>query len=413
MEQIGRAMQVQSELLKQMHERQRMLEEVVKDNRRHELMINSAQALNESFQGLQRVQERLSDQLRENSGASRGRSAAVTIALLLLVAVGGFLAWRITESADSFNANLKAAFEPGAREREVQDGLARLETRLRGVEDADRAAFRDEIDKLRSGFSELTAENQKLAKERDKAHQDLGAASATLGSAHNELTELRSKVPTLEKDNARLTAQGVADQKTIVQLNDVIAMMKESRAPGPASPAPPPAAPTEGAGETARKPAPAEMPPAEPRPATIGAADGPTARAEPEVTGAGSEALAPFATAQLDALNALLKNHRGSDRYELKKVERVGQKRLWNVVMEVRGPDGEITKTIEAKTLGFLIDVNRGLLEIEFQGGHVTFQGTAGRSPKSPFFNDRYLIVVLGANGRDWAAANYGFVQQK
>ena len=68
-------MQVQAELLKQMHERQRMLEDVVKDNRRHELVINSAQALNESFQGLQRVQERLADQLR---GQRRRRAAAAS-----------------------------------------------------------------------------------------------------------------------------------------------------------------------------------------------------------------------------------------------------------------------------------------------------------------------------------------------
>jgi hypothetical protein len=54
------------------------------------------------------------------------------------------------------------------------------------------------------------------------------------------------------------------------------------------------------------------------------------------------------------------------------------------------------------------------MLEIEFETGYVTFhQGPAGKSTKSPFFNNRYLIVVLGANGRDWLDSGFPFVRQK
>jgi hypothetical protein len=399
MEQIGRAMQVQSELLKQMHERQRMLEDVVKDNRRHELMINSAQALNESFQGLQRVQERLADKLDEGSGSSRARFAILTIALLLLVAIGGILTWRIVDSADSLNANLKSALTPNAREQELQADLARLESRVRDVEEADRAAFQAEIEKLRKGLSEITSDNEQLRRERDGALEGLGATKAILTGAQTELADLKGKSQTLEKDNARLTAQGVADQKTITQLNDVIAMMKEARSPAPTK-----APDDEVAQKGSARP---DAPPgdrASPPPAG--------GTSEAAVTSASSDALAPFTIAQVDALNLLLKSHRGSDRYELKKVEKSGQKKLWSVTMEVRGPDGNLVRTIDSESMAFWIKGD--LLEIEFQGGSVTFhQGMAGKSTKSPFFNDRYVIVVLGTNGKEWLAANHPFVRTR
>ena len=117
----------------------------------------------------------------------------------------------------------------------------------------------------------------------------------------------------------------------------------------------------------------------------------------------------PFPAAQLEPLNALLKSHRGSDQFELKKVEKIGQKKLWNVAMEVRGPDGTLNKSIEAESLAFWL---RGdLLEIEFEGGSVTFHQGTGKSVKSPFYNNRYVIVVLGANGKEWPAANLPFVR--
>jgi hypothetical protein len=404
MEQIGRAMQVQSELLKQMHERQRLLEDVVKDNRRHELVINSAQALNESFQGLQRVQERLADKLEESGGASRGRFALLLLGLVLLAGVGGVVAWRIMLGADSINANLKSALDPRARDKELQSDLAKLEARVRDVEEADRAAFQDEIEKLRKGLGAITAENEQVRRERDGAREELGAAKASLGGAQSELTELRGRSVTLEKDNARLTAQGVADQKTIVQLNDVIAMMKDAK-----SPAQPQGASAARDGEAAKAAGP--PPPADPQPPAP-KGDAP-ARTEPEVAGASTEPLVPFPAAEVEKLNALLKAHRGSDRYELKKVEKSGRGKLWNVLMEVRGPDGVIAKTVEAETLAFWISKDK-ILDVEFQGGSVTFhQGSQGRSTKSPFFNDRYVIVVLLSEPEAWLTANQPYVKAK
>ena len=77
-------------------------------------MINSAQALNESFQGLQRVQERLADKLDYNQTSTRGRFVVIAVALLLLVAVGGILTWRLIDSA---TARRPAGMGIGGRQR--------------------------------------------------------------------------------------------------------------------------------------------------------------------------------------------------------------------------------------------------------------------------------------------------------
>ncbi len=44
----------------------------------------------------------------------------------------------------------------------------------------------------------------------------------------------------------------------------------------------------------------------------------------------------------------------------------------------------------------------------------MTFhQGVNGRPTKSPFFNNRYQIVVLGISGEQWLKANLPFVKTR
>jgi hypothetical protein len=394
-----------------MHERTRMLEDVVKDNRRHELVINSAQALNESFQGLQRVQERLADKLEDSGGVSRARFVVIAMALLALAVVGAVLTWRIVEKADTLNSNIRAALDPKARDADLEAGLAKLENRIQGVEAADRAAFRDEIERLRKGTDSITIERETLRRERDNAREELGAAKANLSGGQSELVDTKSKLQTLEKENARLAAEALAKEKTLVQLNDLLASMKDATKGGAA-----PAKPQAADGETARRPTPPpETPPSEPllsQPRPVAAEPLPPGKPDTEVASTAADPTAPFPAAQLAGLNDLLKSHRGSDRYVLKRAEKSGQKKLWNVVMEVGGPDSSVSKTIEAESVTFWVKDN--MLEIEFEVGNVTFhQGIAGKSTKSPFFNNRYLIVVLGAKGPEWLASDLPFVRQK
>jgi hypothetical protein len=168
---------------------------------------------------------------------------------------------------------------------------------------------------------------------------------------------------------------------------------------------------TAAAKEEAR-PAPVEPEAPPPPPALV-----PKAAGQPsgeQVAGASTPALLPFPDKGIATLNEMLKEHAGGDVYEIKKAEKVGGQKLWNVVMEVRGLDGRLTKTVEAESLVFWVD--KDFLDLEFQVGSVTFhQGAAGRSTKSPFFNDRYTLPVLlkSGGGAGWLATNQPFVRPK
>jgi hypothetical protein len=250
-----------------------------------------------------------------------------------------------------------------------------------------------------------------LRRERDGAREELGAVKASVSGLQAEVADAKGKAQVVEKDNARLSAEALAAQKTLMQLNDLVSSLKDTKPPASSPPKP-----QATDGETARKPTP---PPVEAQPSEqvsqarpVGAEPPASAKAEPEVASTAPDTFVPFTAAQLAPLNELLKAHRGSDRYVIKKAEKSGQKKLWNVVMEVSGPDNSINKTIEAESVTF--SVSDKMLEIEFEVGNVTFhQGPAGKSTKSPFFNNRYLIVVLGASGRDWLGAELPFVRQK
>ncbi len=404
-DQIARAMQVQVELLKDLHDRQRTLEDAVKDNKRHELVINSARALNDSFKGLQQVQERLSEQLAEtrSNGLNRGRFVLLLVAVLILAAVGVGIAMSMREGNDALRTDLREALDPAKRDAEVRTALDKVENRLRSVETQDRESYRQEVDQLRKGLDSLTAERDVLRRERDTAREENGATKASLGALQTASNEQKTRLAELEKDNARLTAQSLSDQRLIGQLNNLIASLKDRAT---AESAPPvakvePKAPVEGPKET---PDPKPTNPAGPADAPANAA----AKADP--TPAKPQSVDP---AQLDALNKLLKNHRGSDRYVVTRAESLASGKLQGVTMEVRATDGSLAKVIEADSLACTLS-RTDLLELQFEGGTVTFhQGISGRPAKSPFFNNRYQIVVLGVNAEDWIKSNFTFVKSR
>jgi hypothetical protein len=242
----------------------------------------------------------------------------------------------------------------------------------------------------------MAAERDTLRRERDVAREDSGAAKATLATTQTTLAELRGKIEALEKENARLTAQNVSDQRLISQMNTLVASLKN---------APPP--PQRPQGQPAGHPGAAD-PGGEP------SASGTSETAPVEEDAPRAESDAAFTQPQIDALNGLLKTHRGSDRYFVTRAEKVSGGRLVNVAMEVRGADGTLAKTIEAEKLGCFLSTRGDLLELEFEGGTVMFhQGVGGRPVRSPFFNNRYQIVVLGVNGPAWLQTGFGFVRTR
>lgn len=367
LEPMANVLRAQVELLARMEQRQQDLERSVRDEKRHEVQIRSAEALNESFNGMRRVQEALAQRLEEAESPSRRRWMFAAIVLLALAVVGAAV-W-LREGVEP----LRALADRKSSDEALTAAIAKLEGRVGGVEERDRDSFRKELDDLRTSLDALRDERDGARRERDDLRSRFEAAAKEFDALRAELATATSKVATLEKDNGRLAAETAADKRLLSELGRVIESLKTTTRPAPI--------PASGDVAASAKEAPAPV------------------------------AAVPFASESLDKLNDLLRRHRGSDRYVLTRAERVEGRRLRGVTLEVRGADGSVSRTIDADSLAVWLAARGDLLELEFERGGVVFRlGASAKPVKSPFFNDRYQIVVLGVDGKAWIDAGFTFV---
>ena len=143
---IAAAMQMQVEILRKMNERQQWLEEAVTDTQRSETMLTSTRALNESFRGMRRVQEKLLDELNE---AREGRGRGLPL-LLGLIVVAASIVWGVSglrDTVEETGGNLS-----GARSDESLDSkLTELKTQLlSGIQENRQAQKRADLETRRT-----------------------------------------------------------------------------------------------------------------------------------------------------------------------------------------------------------------------------------------------------------------------
>ena len=367
LEPMANVLRAQVELLSRMEQRQQELERAVRDEKRQEVQIRSAEALNESFNGMRRVQEALAQRLEASESPAR-RWWMLGGIVLLAVAVVGAAVW-LREGVEP----LRDLADRRSNDEALAAAISKLEGRVGGVEERDRESFRTELDALRRSLDTLKDERDVARRERDEARGRADGATKDAETVRAELAALAAKSATIEKENGRLAAETAADKRLLSELGRVVEGLKSASRPAAEPPV----------GETA-------------------------AAAKSPVE---SPASTPFAAERLDKLNDLLRRHRGSDRYVITRAERVEGRRLRGVTLEVRGPDGSISRTIDADALSVWLAARGDLLELEFEKGGVVFRlGASAKPVKSPFFNDRYQIVVLGVDGKAWIEAGFPFV---
>ena len=415
METIAHAMQAQVELLRQLQERQRTLEDAVRDEKRHELVVNSAQSLNEAFRGMQQSQDRLAEKLADGGGSGRALRLWIVAGVLCLLCAAGAAAYFLRVGAEGLDAMAEKLAAPKADDA-ARAALAELSERVKSVEASERAAFQTELERLRTAVDGAAVEREMLRKERDSAREELGLVRAKSQDAEKSVVELRTKLEGSDKELARLTTQSIGDQRLIAQMNNTLETLR-TRAAAPAAPA--------STGAEASPPNAADDAAIRARAADAGRSGGETTAGDaasrpvsgepaPEKTAEEDPRDLPFSPGQRDDLNALLAKHRGSPRYTVASATKILDKKLKQVVLEVRGVDGSLDKTIEADSMTVKISPRGEMVDLDFEKGFVVFHGrTQGRDAKSPFFNDRYQIVLLGAPSKDWLTAGLAFVAMR
>lgn len=399
MEGIEAAMKLQAEILKRMHDQQEEMTQTLKDSSRSEMMIQSTRSLNDSFTGMKRVQESLIDRLGSDAGRRKWVVAALLLGLAGIAVAVIFGVQALGDRVEETGRRLEEPREDPAAQAALTE-IQGMRDRLKQMEGRDQALFLDRLDKLQDQVQRLQAERLQIQQERDRAREALGAGKADALRVREELDDALEELTGTRKEMARLTAQALADQKLVRQLNDIIATLKkgtptEAVAPeidttnpptDPAKDTPNPDEPTGGATGQATDP-----PKEDPKPVTV-------------------RTVTP---AFLADLNQLLTRHRGGEDYKLVTAASFDGDGLRDVVLEVRGRDGSLAKTVRADRMGMHLAAAGGFLELDFEDGHIEFRHGISRTLKSPFFNNRYQIVVLGVDQQDWLGAKLAFLKVK
>ncbi|MSR74695.1 MAG: hypothetical protein EXS14_04385 [Planctomycetes bacterium] len=361
------ALQMQAEVLRRLHEEQKKLGEEVRDRGRSDLMIRSAQALNDSFAAMRQSQEQLVNTL-EDSRPARKR-------LLLVVALGFVvLAGAVTFSVLHFGKDVSEGLgREFANDKEREQALTLLEQRLQGVEGREREVLLEEVQKLRSAFEANAFERARLERERDEARKNLASAEARSESGVQREQTLNDRLRQSDMELARLTERALADQKLVAELNKALENARAAL-PHPVSML------THGSGAKDAAP-----------------------------VGTASPAPQAVDDAFIATVNALLARHSGYEKHVVRSCTGVDETGLLGVVVEVRSRDDQLSRVVEADKLSIALTARTRLLELTFQRGNVTFHQGVARPVRSPFFNERYQIVLVGVESDAWTSARLPF----
>ncbi len=363
LEGLGAALQMQAEVLRRMHEEQQKLAGEMRDRSRSDLMIRSTQALNDSFEAMRHSQEALAARLESTRPASRRLFWLIALGILVLAAAVVF-------AFKSFGGDVADALRTDeGKESSRVAALEALEERIRGVEGVERDVLLQELARLRTAFEANAMERANIARERDAARGEVKVGEERIGAAAAREERVAADLGLARQELTRLTERVLADQKLIQEQNRIIEELRAAQ-PVPVTPL------------KERTAATGQAPKADLREADA---------------------------ALLADLNALLARHNGYERHVLRSAAGVDSLGFTNVVFEVWSRDDVLARVVEAERLSFQLTTPTRILELSFVRGTVTFHQGVARALRSPFFNDRYQMVLTGVEPATWTAAKLPF----
>lgn len=430
---VGATLELQTEILRRLADEQSRLSRKVHDDSRAETMIQSTRALNDTFEGLRRSQERLAERLRE----PHKRSIWLAAGVLGLLVVGGGLAWMIHGLGQRVEDSARTLAEGDGATELVSGALTslnRLGERMEALEERDREIVSIELEALRERIEDLDRRRAELALERDRVREELGATRARLETAEGERddareslsrnaealraaersgAELASVRDTLAEREAELVELRAAGEKQVALATRLAEMVRALRV-DPRTPLDPEvsaalarADATEADGDGTAKPT----------AAGDAAADAEARVAAGREAGGGEPAAAkpagvkaPSATLAGE-INTCLGTYKGASVYRLTHLGGVGPDRLHDVVVEERDRRNRLLKTFRAEQMEVELAPEGRLLTIRFTRGNLEMTLPQGQPIATPFFRDTYEILLFGMSRETWTGAGFPFLR--
>ena len=430
---LAKAFSFQSEILKGIHDQQKKIGEVIKDEKRSDMMINSTRNLNDTFRGLRNAQEAMLDRLEETEKGKRVWRLAAIAGVLLTV---GSALWGVV--------TLKRTRDQALAEAplEMKGRLASLENVVTDQKD-ELGELRDERNRLSRAQADLQGRLDNIKKAETNARTELGRLRNSKEKATSSKSEMNRKVRQLEseinfyvekyqdvqQENKRLMDQVLAQLNTsstpqkdiesllgsgaaLVGRDRPIVGGNDLRDEGDVVNPP-------GNGGRAATSRPTVRTPNATNPNnTINSNAGPTTpnptrpRASGGTNSGNSDtskkpAVAGTVGDAVRTVNKLLGNHLSDIGYKLKSVGKVAKGHLEKVVFEEVHPRRGVIRQVEADRMFFDATPLGQQIEVEltFRKGtvrHADSKGTLG--PARPFYNDVYYEYIHCKNPNDWRA---------
>jgi len=388
---LARAFALQAEVLKNVHENQREMAQAMRNDEKSSMMLNSTQALNDTFRGVKKVQQNLLRELQDGGRNNRRTQLLWAGCAVLAVVCAWWLFTTLQDGRDQDRQivdqkfdDLKAGITDDYRQR-----LDDSEERRRLLEDRD-LVNRTNIDNLKNQISTLSD------KDLVSGEEFTALKSAAL-AAEERILKLTRDMKRVEQEKAfYLSKYNTATAEADRLRDEVLAKIKtpgaewiqESTA-GSQKPV------TASINNSSNKSQPVSQPTI--KPASPPEEFGPR-KADP-------------VRATLARMNDLMSRHRRSELYQLASLDSVENSHLKNVVLTETVVGKGVVRQIVAEELVFRVDARGDLVELDFRTGTVASRNNKGvLGAEVPFYKGRFRLTLEPANGKEWLGRREGFV---
>jgi len=372
---LAEAFRSNSDAMKSLAEGQARLGRRIEKSDRSEAVVQSTKALNDTFRGVQRTQERLMGRLDDEK--KQPLRLLIASAAVFVVLVGGSLYLLFT-------------WLDGRDRTAGQDRKETIESIVAGhadvVEDLRAKLTRAESELVRRDtVAENASENmhdlaRKLA-EVEEQNIGLRANQKELSREVMQNTELQTTISRLTVELERKSRELEAERLSRVGLEERIAALKDelsrmaSRPAATPSAAPPAEVPGEAAPDSVTEPE-------EPTPAPV-----------PEGAATDPEELARI----IGLLNRLIADVRGEESFKFTTIGGARGKTLYDVEVANFDKTGAEIKRIRAGEVRIVVDVPQRRVELRFKNGHIYYYGV-----RAPFWGGGYIVSIVNVNPTTW-----------
>jgi hypothetical protein len=370
-QELARAFQMNAEALLRIQQTQDDIARTLDRSDRSDMVIKSADSLNETFRGVRSSQKALMDRIEETR--SRGWRTVLIVGLASVLALAGLLLgarWLVETTQQETRSEVAGAWKEDrqARDRALEDAgrirseleTARLDLlRLEKEQEsalADLSAAREAEREVRGRLAAL----ETLPRRLEEMSADIRVREDRLAERDVRIAALNKELVGLRLREGELTAQLAASEESVGDLRSAVA-----RNEGLVVPDGKPEIPSDGV----------EIPP---------------------------EALTnqDSIARLLTVLNRLLSQASGDEHYRFEKVKGVSGRQLLGVEVRNHGFGVRLEKVIRADRCTISLDSGSARVEIRFEGGAVWYSGAPAR-----FYENRYVVRVTGIDVAAWKRA--------